>query len=239
MNKLGYVLALAFLAVFSGCDKDDAPERPAPGYDYYPLAIGRYWEYDVEELRYIDKYKTDSPTEEKRYQLREEIDTTGTDLTGQTYFRILRSSRPDSTAEWKQDSIYTVKRLPSRLERYEQNKRVIKLAFPVLEGKKWSADTLSHTLDTLFSEQVQFRYRDVGKPMTVGGKSFETTLRVMQAAEVNAVEEIDSHEIYAKGVGMAFKRYKRYQSAGAGLNLNEDFIQQGVDRTYTLTRYGQ
>ena len=112
-------------------------------------------------------------------------------------------------------------------ERLEENVRITRMAFPVRNGTKWDGNGFNEVAAQLFE------YDEIDEPFVTGLFSFDSTVTVIQEISSNLIEENNQYEIYARHVGLVYKRYK---------DVEKDFVSgnivSGVDYTWELTEYG-
>jgi hypothetical protein len=228
----------ALLVGVTGCGDDRDPIPPldpaAAGREYYPLAIGRFWEYDVEEHHW--NFNRDSVV---RFQLRERVDTVYEGATGELNYRIVRSLRTDSLAVWRDDSSAAVVLTSDLVHRTFANRPTVELMFPVMEGKSWNPNLFNA------SDSSSRTYTNVGQAKTLpSGRAFAKTLRVADEANITAVERNESESTYAWNVGKVYRRYMRLDycnqsDANLGLcMIGTGYIVRGTDRTEQLRNWG-
>lgn len=200
-GSFSQLLFTLFLTAFIACDTSEVePSDSRQGYDFFPLQIGQYAEYEVETF----SYASDGSSTEQQFQLRESVADTFTDLSGEKAFRIERYYRIDSLASWQLDSIWTAKRTTTRAVRTENNISYVKLIFPVRENVSWDGNALNN-VDTALARNNQYQITNLDEPFQVLGNSFERTLRVTQSNEDNLCGKDTKFEVFARGSGLVYK----------------------------------
>ena len=187
-------LFLPFLFILS-CNesKDIGPQTI--GYDYYPIAIGQYRIYDVEEITFrVASFDTSF------YQLRETIFDSIQSI-DQTTYLIKRDVRATSMQEWESDSIWSVTRLNSYLTITENNIPFIKLTFPVTAGNTWDGNSLN-------SRSTKTYYYELMTQALIDSIDAEDHIRmVIEDIPQNTTGIDQRSEVYARGVGLVEKNY--------------------------------
>jgi hypothetical protein len=228
----------AGLLLMAGCRKEQDPIQPpssaVAGKEYYPLAVGRYWEYDV--VDHYWQYNVDSVV---RYQLRERVDTVYTGATGEINFRIVRSLRSDSTNVWRDDSTAAVVLTPELVRRTFSNVPTLSLLFPVEEGRYWNPNLFNA------SDSTTRRYERVGQSLTLGnGRRFDKTIQVVDEALISEVERREQSAAYAWNVGCIYRKrrvldYCNQNEVGQGLcQIGTGYIVRGAEREEQLRAWG-
>ena len=81
------------------------------------------------------------------YQVKEELDSTFIDDTGNQAYRIERSRRNDTASFWTITDIWYCNLTSSTAEKVEENLRFIKLSFPMFKNKTWAGNKYIHPWD--------------------------------------------------------------------------------------------
>jgi hypothetical protein len=230
---------LAF--VFSACSEDTEPDPLQMGYQYYPLAIGDYRIYQVTSI----SIQFDKP-DTSRYQIREIVKSSFIDQANTLNYRIERSLRPNNNSKWDADSVFVVAKSPSNVVLTRDNTKRVKLVFPVKNGKSWEGDAFNdHVVD---QTKEPYRYSSVGEPFTINDKKllvnntalrFDSTVTVIQGIPKEDILSIDDRkEVYAAGVGMIYKQFKRALLC-ARIPGCVNHIKDGNERHEVLIQYGK
>ncbi len=232
MRKLLFFL-VCMVTVWSCNTSEVDPDTGRLGYDYYPLEIGQFSLYEVEQTTYS---LTTAPVT-IRYQLKELVADTFTDLTKEKAYKIYRFTRPQAQVRWKDtpDSVWTAKRTLNRAIRTENNVPFVKLVFPVAEKQTWNGNALN-----VWGEEA-YQLESVGKPYQVLENSFDHTLTVVQHNDSNFVRNERRVEVYAREVGLIYQeRYKvQYCGANSVNCTSPDQIDFGTKYVQRLLTYGK
>ncbi|EJF09946.1 hypothetical protein [Pontibacter sp. BAB1700] len=236
------LLLLVVLAAFvAGCEnKYKDPDPVAMGYDYYPLEVGLYRVYDVKETLYFGETPSDL-----NYQLRERVDTSFIDQTGQLVYKIIRSKRPSATAEWLDDSVMTAAKSPTMVMLTKDNTKYVKLVFPVKNGLEFVGDlynTWQVTEGKLRDNKEVYVYENVGLSYEVAGETYPSTATVIQKFLTNSTKLDDRYEVYAEGIGLVHRVSDRlnYENCSSGVGCVDGFkIASGHEREEILIEHGK
>jgi hypothetical protein len=191
MNNFLYISFL--VVILFSCKKKE--ETFDTGAGYFPIRPkGSYIIYDVQRISY------GATVTDTSYQLMEMVGDTAT-LNGQLYYKVLRFMRPDASAAWpvQPDSVWEEYTTTAIAEKTENNRKYIKLVFPVEENKTWNGNVMN----TYPSDD--YTMKNVAKSYTVNGHYFPTTLKVVQSDDSSYVNADQRYEVYAKGVGLIDK----------------------------------
>ncbi len=223
---------------------EEVPLQPETlGLKYYPLKIGDFWIYKVTETRYHNQF-AEQANDSVSYFVREQIDTVFRDLAGEDTYKFTRSLRNSPTEAWSQDSVFVVNKSGSDVRITQNNQRVVAFIFPVLEGKQWNA----HIFNTQSSvnnpaEETFYSFANVGQAAVINGINYANTVKVVQLANENAIEQQGLYEIYAYSVGRIFKQKLAYQYCSDpdrqnGCEIGSKFIITGIKQTEKLEEHG-
>lgn len=224
MKKINILfLFFTFPFILLSCKKD-AVENPVDvGYNYFPVNVGHWVTYQVDSTYYDDF--TDS-VRVYHYKIKEFVESVFLDNQNRETQRIERYKQVFDTTNWFISSVWAMNRTASTAEKTEENQRFIKLVFPVRSGRTWNGNACN-TLN-----EQEYEFDDVDKPYSVNGLNFDSTVTVIQKIESNMIHEDYQVEVFAKNVGLVYKRYKSVDKSTNGS------ITKGVDYTYTIISYG-
>jgi len=213
-NQLLLLLPLLTLVFIFSCGKRTAdPVFTDIGHDYFPLEVGKYIEYEIDSTIYFnDNGSTASKT--SNWLVREELVDTLLDNQNELIYVLHRSARLNDTLPWNVKDVWYAKNNETTAERIEENLRFINLIFPPEKGLLWDGNVHIDPglIITVAEESIEmfknweYEYLDVNVGNTINGISFDSTLHVQQADDENLIERRFSEEIYAKGVGLVYKR---------------------------------
>lgn len=223
MKTLLYVAGLLWLV---GCSRP-AETPPSAGYEYFPLEVGQYRIFDVQETQYT----LTAGRTTRSYQVQETTTQAFAGLDGLPAFRIERSSRTAPGQSWQLDSVWTARRTPMEAIRTENGVSFIRLLFPLRQGQSWDANRLNsigpetHTLTAL------------SEPVSLGGQTYDQTATVVQVAKASLVDSVSRKEIYARGVGLVYRESVELYYNNNQIGQNK--IDFGKRYYQTLKSYGK
>jgi hypothetical protein len=186
------LLGLAFAT--TGCNKDE-PEAVDLGYGYFPRAVGTWIEYQVDSLWRVDELNIRDSTS---YRLKEKVVEAYLDPAGRTAYRIHRFVL-NAEDEWVIRDVWTSTADAYYAEVTEENRRLLKLSFPVRNGRKW--DTNIYNTE----DELEVAFRDEGQSWTGPTLVFPSTVVVKNTVPANFVNTDDYLERYAKDIGLVFR----------------------------------
>lgn len=208
----------AFALLLSSCERNAEPDLQQLGWEYFPVKLGQYYLYDVYRIDYNFASENDTSTYEVKevvadYYLNQQNDSV-------YIFRRYRRSTPE--AQWLLDSAYQVQRTPQWIIQTANNRPVLKIAFPVGEGRTWNAN--------LFNTATPDEYAiaEVGQPFETDFSLYPTTLQVIQEeVEDKIVETNQRKEVYASGIGLVYKRTNIIKYCSTNSCLGQEIINSG------------
>jgi len=221
-SLLNILIALVGTFGIISCNesKDVGPETV--GYDYYPLEVGQFRIYDVEEIRYlITGFDTSV------YQLREIILDT-IQSANQTTYLLRRDVRENAQDNWESDSIWTVARASNYLSITENNIPLVKLSFPVNIGNQWDGNGLNSRAEQLY------RYQQVESSMIDSIQTDDHVRVIIENVEENITGVDLRSEVYVRGIGLVEKDFltqKKCTASDCGPDLGEVIAGRSVKQT--------
>lgn len=239
--KYNYLKSLSILlvtvSILLGCKK--GTEDPiAFGYEYFPTDSGRYVQFKVDSIHW-DDFSSPSTIDSFHFDIRELNDSLFKDNTGDTAVTIIRLRRDSANGIWYVKDVWSMKETKSRAEKVEENERIVKLTFPIVEGATWNGN-LYNTEDPWV-----YKLTNVGKPYTVNGFTFAETVTVTQTGNNDIpqgqteplINKQVGKEVYAKGIGLIYKELAILEAdIIPGLPYDQR-IKKGFKLTMTLTDY--
>ncbi|MBK8340014.1 MAG: hypothetical protein IPK99_08470 [Flavobacteriales bacterium] len=189
--RLGLFATLC-LAILAGCKKDD-PVAVDLGYGYFPTDVGRWIEYQVDSS-WIDEESNVSGL--VSYRMREVIDSAYLDPGGRQAQRIERFVWDSLLGQWRIRDVWTQTRGNTAAERTEEDRRFLKLTFPVKAGEEWNLNAYNS------QEDLEVGFDEVHTTWSANGLSFDSTAVVVSDYPNNQVDTLIYQERYAKRIGL-------------------------------------
>ena len=218
MRKNSWLLISLFICL--SCGKESA--TPELGLDYYPIEIGLYRIYDVEETTYLNKV----PTTET-YQLRETIVLPGTQE--ETSFILRIEQRANSSESWESIKSVYLYQTNHILEYRDDNISKVAMSYPVRVGRTWDGNALNNDPEQLY------RY-DLGSN---NGFEVDQIKVILRNLPPNIVEQDQRYEIYGKGIGLIERKFNSIEFCQSGCDGEINVPENGVILTQVLVEYGE
>ncbi len=224
MKTINYsVVIVALFLFFASCKKNEEQATIYLGYDYFPVNVGHELYYDADST-ITDEFT--STTRTHHFQIKEVIASTFLDNEGRTAERIERYVRDSSNAPWGIFKVSSVTLTNTRVERYDDNVRYVKLVFPVKQDVHWNGNSLNTM------EALDYQYMDVNNAMTLNNQQFDSALTVLQQDVTDLIERKYFSEQYAAQVGMIYK-----ENINQTIDFNLQTVKSGYIYKETLTSY--
>lgn len=187
------ILLLAVTATaLAGCGKEESAQPIDAGYEYYPLKVGSWIEYQVDSVWRDDNF---SLLDSTSYRLKQVIAANYLDPEGRPSQRLERF-KLNENGDWVIRDVWTATRTMAAMEVTEENVRRLKISFPVREARTW--DTNIYNAEP----ELMVAAREVDEPYSLGEHSFPQTFAVRSTVAGNPISTRDLEERYAYGIGM-------------------------------------
>lgn len=221
------LLVAGLAAVFlTSCRKEENLPQDL-GTAYFPLRTGQWVEYQVDSVWRDDLLNV---LDSVSYRLKERVEETYTDGSGRTAYRIKRYVH-DEDAGWLVRDVWSAHRDQRYAEMTEENKRRLKLSFPVREARSWDLNV--YNTDRV----LEVAYREAHEPWTQADLVFDSTVVVRNVLPPNAVERRDFEERYAKHVGLVEKHWEETSTQFDA--QSQQFVVRGFRLNMVVLAYGQ
>ncbi|OJV17000.1 MAG: hypothetical protein BGO21_29625 [Dyadobacter sp. 50-39] len=219
------ILAVASIGL-SACD--DATE-PVDPYAYYPLTIGHYAVYDVNQEVYSTGQSAPVVT---KWQERDEVDRIASDSSGIVTYIIARSTRNSSADYWQKVKEYAVHKYPDKLLTNIDNQPFLSLTFPIDSRTTWNGNSYNN-------QDEQDSYYEPGvKSVKIGEQSFDNVLTVVERKDTSIINRYVTIKQYSPGVGLisddqtAFELCQNDECIGSGK------VESGIHKTRKIVEFG-
>jgi len=184
------------LMLLIGCTEpcEDCQTR-LTGAEFFPLEVGRFIEYDVEE----EEYALGRTPVMRKYQLKEVMAEKYTDVAGKITYRITRFRRNLDGQRWQPDSTLTIRVAIDHAIKNENGRDYIKMLFPPAEKSAWNANLYNNL------GEDKYELKNVQQPFKVGTRTFQNTATVIQQSDSTLVDQDKRIEVYATDIGMVYR----------------------------------
>lgn len=198
MNRQQLFIYILLSIVFIACSKDDSEDIPEnfEGYNYLPLSVGSELIYRVDSVSY-DDFTGEIDT--VVYYIRELVESKGQDLGGRTEFNVGLYQRMNDSLSWRKLRVNRKHRGTYRYELTINSISFLPLVFPPLQDSRWNVNSLN----TL--EEVIYRYEGLHQAFKYSGRTYDSTITVLQKDQLSLIGREYEREVYAAGLGLVFK----------------------------------
>jgi hypothetical protein len=223
-----FIIALVLICL-AGCKKKKEP-YPSLGLEYYPIQVNYYKIYSVDCLVYNDfTLRVDT----YQFQIKDKIESElSTSNSTSKEFRAERYVKPTGQSNWKIQKAWVAEKSNFRVVEQIDNKREVKLVFPVKEGVSWDGNA-ENTLPK--EEYSMVRANDT----TIQGKTYREVFRVDQVYETDPLQ-INTQiafEHYAPHAGLIYK-YERFVKRFTTGIPGDPVVDSGYQKTMRILEYG-
>ncbi len=202
---------LACLFWLASCETTPDDYQTEPGYEYFPLEVGKYAVYEVDST--IFDPTGDTMVFSSKTLVKEEVVDTISDNNGETLYKIERYQRKADTLPWQVSKVFTASIQDNKAILTEDNLRFIKLVFPARKNAAWNGHVHFNPslIVTVAGESLEmfkgwaYKIESIGEQDTVGTLTFDDVLTVREANNENLIELRRSNVKYAKGIGLIYR----------------------------------
>ncbi|MEQ9414226.1 MAG: hypothetical protein RIF39_10370 [Cyclobacteriaceae bacterium] len=244
-NKVAHLpkyLSLLILSVLVMACADDTKLILKKDTDFFPVQVGGYFVYDVEET----KYTAIDGQEDFLYQSKITVTDSFKNNVGGTTYVLQLSIKNEGESQFEYQNTWSVRIEPSQVVVSEGNTSYIRLAFPVSTGRQWNGNALN-TLggeescgdDSTFSCDI-YEIGDIGFQFDLNGDILDETVEVIQNNNADLIVKQDvRREIYARNIGLVYKESTILEYCTVGSCIGQQQIEKGVILKQTLNSYGK
>lgn len=223
---------IAFICLVCACKKDKEVISVDLGYNYFPDKKGTYVIYQVDSLFYNDFTFT---IDTFQFQIKEKITDNFEDLSKRPTQRIERFYRKNTSEEWLIKDVWFANRTSNTAEKVEENIRFVKIVFPLKKELSWNGNRYNN-----LGEQ-NYTLTKLNEAFQLGNLNFDSIIYINQEADSNLIEKKIAYEIYAKNVGLVYKKRLNITDKDSVINYTlplEKRANSGFDLTYKAIAFG-
>ncbi len=220
MKKLLPIVLLVL--IFASCKKQSDELQITPISDYAPLTVGKYITYSLDSLVFISFGATEA---HRFYEVKYLVADSIRDNLGRKAFRIVRYIRTLPAGTFTPDNTFMAVNTGNGYEFTENNLKYLKLTLPIKEGYSWKGNSyidVTSNVDNQYLFDWDYTYAavdqaipaslgipNIANSITVNQRDASTNLPVTPAT--NIASKDFSQEIYAKGIGMAYRKFVHWE----------------------------
>jgi len=216
--------------LLAGCNPVINPEIPDPGYDYFPLVTGNFWEYKTEQIVYTPAEGKVESTEWLRVKIEDAVENTDQSVT----YHLTNAVKLTETGAWEITKAWIIRADYNQLICTIDNLPLVILAFPANLGKTWDGNAFN-TIDP-----ENFEIIDKGSYVSdLLGQAFNDVITVKQRDNQDFIVNFEQDLVkYGKGIGPLYRSVKNlvYCQEISCLGLQQ--VNEGYEYVQFLTDYG-
>ena len=229
------LLFVLSLVVLNSCSDDEAGlNQTNLGYDYFPVQLGHYVIYRADSI-YHDQPVQSVPGihDTAHYFIKEVLESEFLDAQDETSIRITRFKKDSLHHKWNLVDIWFARRNVRNAEKVEENRRFIKLGFPISNFARWDGNAKNELDDW------EYEYDSLDVNRVINELPFDNTLTVVQRNFITEVNDEFAYEIYAPEVGLIYRKHKELYTRPSYLNFPvAQNIIRGNEFTWEIIEYG-
>lgn len=232
LTRLAIITSLIAIVGILGCSSERTePDKNLLGYQYYPLEVGDFRIYDVQEINFSLLEGGDT----SNFQLKEVVQDYHQQIEDDTSYYLYRYSRSFDTEDWKLDSVWTARKDVRRVVVTESNVAYIKLVFPFTDGLSWDANGMNADEPELYS------VNKTGEAFQKEGENFQSTVTIVERNNMDTViQERYRESVYALNIGLVYKELRYIDYCATNVEcLGLGIIEGGRKYIQLLKEYGK
>ena len=190
-----FLVCALFYLLFS-CSDTFEPEADLVGFDYFPLEIGDFRTYQVNQITF--SLLEDPDTSE--FQLKESIvDTFSTG--DQLHYVLHRSTRLSPSDKWNLDSVWTSRKTENHAIVVENNIPLVKMVFPVRLNRVWDGNIFNAL------PPDDYEITEIGEGFQTPAGAFSDVMTIFENNDPDSLIFQDIRQVvYAREIGLIYKR---------------------------------
>jgi hypothetical protein len=191
-------IALGTLLMLQSCSESGTD--PITPYDYFPLEIGHFQVYQVNEEVYSSG---NSNPVLRAWQERDEVTSVNQDSAGTKIFMVSRYSRNTAAQAWQKTKEYSVRHDPDKVIVNLDNEVLMPLVFPYSPQVTWDGYRYFKVEDTDPRYNTLHKYENINQSLAIDNLSFDKTIKVSERTDTAGVAQFRlGYKQYAAGVGL-------------------------------------
>jgi hypothetical protein len=222
-----YLIFYTAFAIVS-CDSSDEGPSIERGTAYFPLRVGQYQIYDVDETRY-----TLGAPETFTYELKTLVSDSFPNSAGGFTYVIQRSKRDAGSTEFVPLDTWAAREEEGGIVVQEQNKSFVKIRLPIAANLEWDGNVYNTDGEDLYLME------EVGTSYSIDGQTFDDCIIINQHNNEDFVVFLDQRkEVYAKHTGLIERQSTLLTYCTVGDCLGQQQVESGVVYRQTIKSHG-
>jgi hypothetical protein len=220
-------LMLASILALHSCNQIETD--PVDVYQYYPLELGQYQVYQVEETTYS---AGQAKPVISSWQEKDQVDRISSTHEHVTAFIIARYRRNTSSDYWQKFKEYTVTKSPDKILTNIDNQTIFAMVFPPDAQIKWNGNQYNN------QDEEDFQYRDINQPASIDKLSFDKTLTVVERRDTSIINRYVGIKKYALGAGLILDEQTAYEYCQDDKCIGSQTIESGTHKVKKIIEFG-
>jgi len=221
------------------CCTSPEPIEPDLGLDYFPLKVGTYIVYEVDEIQY-NQVTGDI---QSAYELKVTVTDSAANPEGGFTYTLLRQKRTDAATPWYNLDTWTARVSGREFIMTEGNQPFVKLVFPPSVGISWDGNAYNtlggeEQCGTLPCDSYQLLTLD--EPFELPDTTFAHTLTIIQNDNPDRIVKKDIRkEVYALHVGLIYHEATVLNYCTNVDCLGQEIVETGFQYIQSIKEYGR
>ncbi|WP_339902500.1 hypothetical protein [uncultured Cyclobacterium sp.] len=224
-NKRYWLLSLL---IFMGSCAEETEDPELITSRYFPLEIGSFMEYSVEETIYFGE----NDFETENYYYKDELVDFYLDEVNELVYLFHRKKSTDRN-EWSNEEVYTANFTQNRIIRKFNNQQEVILVYPAILDFNWNGNAYNN------DGEEQYIIESIGSYI-LNEFAFADAVKVRKSEEDDLITlRNNKYEVFANNIGMVESYYEVFQYCSRNDCLGEQIIQEGRFTHMRLINYGE
>jgi len=221
-------LPCIFLLLFANCDNEEMPLEPETSQAYFPLSVGLYHIYDVDQITYSLSDDPDTVVYELKSIVADSFPNTGDGIT----YVVHRFTRSNGEELWEPIDTWSIRKDEDKVVVSEGNIPFMKLRWPSNVGDTWDGNAFNN----LGEDEYVLDFED---GFAVNDAIFNDVAVIEQELNEDPIVFTDiRYEMYAAEAGLIYKETKQLHYCVEQSCNNQNIIIDGIVLKQRLKSYG-
>jgi hypothetical protein len=235
VSNFGAQIFLLMVFALQSCGDDNVD--PIHSYDYYPVKVGQFSIFEINQVIYSLGQKDSVVT---KWQEKDEV-TKLLKIDGDvSTFILSRFTRNSSSDTWQKVKEFSIQKFPDKILETLDNEINVPMFFPVTSNLEWDGYMYFNLNENDYRYGYKNSYQNVNKPLAVGAISFGNTLMVKERFDTSKTEYKVAQKYYAINVGLISSEQADFEYLqNNGELIGNKVIASGTRKIRRIIAYGQ
>lgn len=228
-------LIIVSIFVLQSCHDNDAD--PINSYDYFPVKVGQFSIFEVNQVVYAMGQKDSVST---KWQEKDEVTKLLKSEHGVQTFILSRFTRNSSSGTWQKVKEFSIQKFPDKIIETLDNEINVPMLFPIDSNLQWNGYMYINLDEKDYRYGYKNNYQNINKPLAVGAISFDNTLMVKERFDTSMTYYKVAQKYYALDVGLICAEQADFEYLqDNGDLIGYKVIASGQRKTRKIIAYGQ